>query len=106
MQDEILGADGSSKHSLSDTLVDGNESIMQSQQDDNIDGDIQPLREFKSIQGEPDQVCENQEILTLIQSRYTHILSNEFKGNASGKIGKAEAMICDCVYDKGALETT
>lgn len=57
--------------------------------------------DFKSVQGEPDQVCENLKILSLIQARYIHILSNEFRGNASGKIGKAEAMICDCIYDKG-----
>jgi hypothetical protein len=92
---------------INDTAADAiNQDLPQDgNQDGNQADDTQELlnqkKEIKSVQGEPDQVCENQEILALVQSRYIHILSNEYKGNASGKIGKAEAMICDCIYDKG-----
>ena len=54
------------------------------------------------IQGYPDQVCETVEILKEIQTRYAHILSNEFKGRAKGKIGQQEAMVCDCEQDRGS----
>jgi hypothetical protein len=79
-----------------------NKDPLPAQADDDYQ-EINQKKEFKIVQGQPDQVCENLEILELVQSRYIHILSNEYRGNASGKIGKAEAMICDCIYDKGSL---
>ena len=104
MQDEILVSELSVEQNNSELVMKENDVMESNQEEDAAKMEIQNLTdvtEFKSIQGEPDQVCESLEILSLIQSRYIHILSNEFKGNASGKIGKAEAMICDCVYDKG-----
>jgi hypothetical protein len=57
------------------------------------------------VQGLPEQICETDEILKEISSLYTHILSNEFKGGANGKIGQEEAMVCDCTPDLCKLFT-
>jgi hypothetical protein len=57
------------------------------------------VESFSFVQGLPEQICETDGILTEINALYTHILSNECKGAATGKIGQEEAMICVCSTD-------
>ena len=79
MQDEILVSELSIEQYNSELVMKENDVMESNQEEDAAKMEIQNLTditEFKSIQGEPDQVCESLEILSLIQSRYIHILSN------------------------------
>ncbi|KAI9104839.1 hypothetical protein DFS34DRAFT_215610 [Phlyctochytrium arcticum] len=46
-------------------------------------------------------ICATPELAEEVKQKYTHILTNEFKGGANGKTHADEYMVCNCRYTPG-----